>query len=242
MHALRCGPQTEGTAPEEGDTEPDPELVLAAEEWIVAVWEPFAARWAEVSAAKTLHRDLFLQRELLARDRESVELVWGFGRLRWEADGAVLDHPLVTIPVEVEQDDATQRIRVCPAGAPEVEARCLAALSLADRAGFMSIRQSVNDDGLDPWDGPALEGVLRPLVRALDHEGTLVEQASLLGPTATVDQSWVLFMRRRQPDYLGFLDRMRALYRDESVAVPDTLQAIVSDTSVGLGRPGDWRR
>ena len=153
--------------------------------------------------------DLFLQRELLARDRESVELVWGFGRLRWEADGAVLDHPLITIPVEVEQDDATQRIRVCPAGAPEVEARCLAALSLADRAGFMSIRQSVNDDGLDLWDGPALEGVLRPLVRAIDHEGMLVEQAPLLGPTAMVDQSWVLFMRRRQPDYLGFLDRMR---------------------------------
>ncbi len=34
-----------------------------------------------------------------------------------------------------------------------------------------------------------------------------------------MDGSWVLFMRRRLPDYLGFLDRMRELYRDESVAV-----------------------
>ena len=153
----------------------------------------------------------------------------------------MLDHPLITIPVEVEQDDATQRIRVCPAGAPEVEARCLAALPLADRAGFMSIRQSVNDDGLDPWDGPALEGVLRPLVRAIDHEGTLVEQVPLPGPTAVVDQSWVLFMRRRQPDYLGFLDRMRALYRDESVAVPGTLQAAVSDSPSALVGPDGCR-
>jgi hypothetical protein len=143
--AADLGPE-EGADPDEA-AEPDPELMAAAEEWIAAVWEPFAARWAEVSAAKTLHRDLFQQRELLARDRESVELVWGFGRLRWEADDAVIDHPLITIPVEVEQDDATQRIRVCPAGAPEVEARCLAAVPLADRPGFISIRQSVNDEG-----------------------------------------------------------------------------------------------
>jgi very-short-patch-repair endonuclease len=118
---------------------------------------------------------------------------------------------------------------VCPAGAPEVEARCLAGLSLSDRAGFMSIRQSVNDEGTDLWDPHVLQSLLRPLVRAVDHEGTVVDQTSPPGDAAVVDGSWVLFMRRRLPDYLGFLDRMRALYRDESVAVPDTLQAVVTD-------------
>ncbi|HXZ76628.1 MAG TPA: hypothetical protein VEH31_37940, partial [Streptosporangiaceae bacterium] len=49
-----------------------------------------------------------------------------------------------------------------------------------------------------------------------------------------VDGSWVLFMRRRQPDYQGFLDRMRALYRDESVPVPSTLRAAVSDAPSSL--------
>ena len=42
---------------------------------------------------------------------------------------------------------------------------------------------------------------------------------------AAVDGSWVLFMRRRQPDYQGYLERMQMLYRDESVPVPTTLQA-----------------
>jgi hypothetical protein len=82
-----------------------PALVTAAEQWVVAVWEPFAARWAEVAAAKALHRDLFEQRERLATDRESVELIWGFGRLRWKHDGELIDHPLISIPVEVDQDD-----------------------------------------------------------------------------------------------------------------------------------------
>ena len=223
----------------EGDqpgARPGPELVAAAEQWVAATWEPFAARWAEVTAVKTLHRDLFRQRELLATDRESLELVWGFGRLRWMHDDATVDHPLVCIPVEVEQDEVTQRIRVCAAGAPEVEARCLAGLSLADRAGFMSLRQSVNDEGTDLWDAQVLEGLLRPLVRAIDHEGSVVEHAPPPADEdpAAVDGSWMLFMRRRLPDYQGFLERMRALYRDESVAVPNTVQAVVSDAPSAL--------
>ena len=210
-------------------SDPDSALVRAASEWIASEWEPFAARWAQVAEAKALHRDLFQQREYLATDRESLELVWGFGRLRWRCDGIVIDHPLVTIPVEVEQDDDTQRIRVIPAGAPEVEARCVAGLSLTDRARYMSVRQSVNDSGMDLWDEQALAHVLQQLVRAINHEGTLAGQAPPPAQAAVVDGSWVLYMRRRLPDYQGFLERMRELYRDESVPLPDTLQAIVTD-------------
>ncbi len=213
---------------------PDPERSDAAERWIADIWEPFAARWAEVTAAKNLHRDLFQQRELLATDRESVELVWGFGRLRWDCEGEPADHPLLCIPVEVEHDEVTQKIRVVPAGAPEVDARCLADLPLADRARYMSIRQSVNDEGLDLWDSQGLRGVLQSLIRAIDHEGTVIEQVRPHSGTATVDRSWVLFMRRRLPDYQGFLERMRALYKDKSVAVPETLRAVVSDAPSAL--------
>ena len=232
LRAVTDGPDPDAAAPGA-----DPELRAAAAQWIAAVWEPYAARWAEVTAAKTLHRDLFQQRELLATDRESLELVWGFGRLRWRPGGGeAVDHPLVCIPVEVEQDETTQRIRVCPAGAPEVEARCLAGLSLADRTAFMSIRQLVSDEGADLWDAEGLQGLLRPLIRAIDHEGTVVGQAAppAEATAAVVDGSWVLFMRRRLPDYQGFLERMRALYRDQAVAVPDPLQAVVSDSPSAL--------
>ncbi len=219
---------------EPGGYEVDPDLIVAADRWVAAVWEPFAGRWAEVAAAKNLHRDLFQQREFLATDRESVELIWGFGRLRWQCDGELVDHPLLCIPVEVEHDKVTQKIRVCPAGAPEVEARCLADLPLADRARYLSIRQSVNDEGLDLWDPQVVRGVLQPLIRAIDHEGTVAEHVSPHGGAATVDSSWVLFMRRQLPDYQGFLEQMRALYKDESVAVPETLQAVVSDAPSAL--------
>ena len=128
-------------------------------------------------------------------------------------------------------------LQVRPAGAPEVEARCLAGLSLADRAGFMNIRQSVSDEGTDLWDAQTLQNLLRPLIRAIDHAGTVVEHAPppREDAAAVVDGSWVLFMRRRLPDYQGFLERMRTLYRDQSVAVPNTLQAVVSDSPSAAG-------
>jgi very-short-patch-repair endonuclease len=235
-------PVVRTAAGEDEDAEFAPDLVVAAQQWIATDWEPFAAEWARVSAAKTLHRDLFRQRELLAMNRESVELVWGFGRLRWAHDGVVIDHPLLTIPVEIEHDEATQRVRVCPAGAPEVEARCLAGLSLADRAGYMSVRQSVNDEGTDLWDRQVLASITQPLIRAADDSGRLVETAPPAAESAVADGSWVLFMRRRLPDYQGFLDRMRELYKDEATAVPDTLQAVVSDAPselAGAGADGD---
>jgi hypothetical protein len=207
-------------------------LSPAAEAWLTV---DFAG--PEETAARALHRDLFQQREVLARDRESIELVWGFGRLRWRADGALVDHPLLTVPCEVTLDGGTQGIRVSPAGAPQVEVRCLAGLPLADRDEFMSIGQSVGDAGIDPWDGPALEDVLRRLVRAVDHEGTLAAQAPAPGGAAVADPGWVLFVRRRRPDYLGFLKRMRDLYRDDAVAVPHTLRAIVSAAPSALTEP-----
>ena len=62
---------SDGIRQDEHGTGSGPGLVSAAGQWITREWEPFASRWAEVTGAKTLHRALFQQRELLATDREA---------------------------------------------------------------------------------------------------------------------------------------------------------------------------
>src|SRR5258706_7108686 len=47
---------------EHGPAGPDPELLAAAQQWIAARREPFAARLAEGTAPKTPHRDLLQHR------------------------------------------------------------------------------------------------------------------------------------------------------------------------------------
>lgn len=76
------------------ETTDDERLLLErAELWLSRLWEPWSRRCEEVSAAKSLYRDLFEQRELLSTDRESLELCWGFGRVQWrpEGQGASID-------------------------------------------------------------------------------------------------------------------------------------------------------
>ena len=48
--------RSDGADPDEPDL--DPALVTAAEQWVVAAWEPFADCWAEVAAAKAWRRRL----------------------------------------------------------------------------------------------------------------------------------------------------------------------------------------
>jgi hypothetical protein len=196
------------------DDPTDGDLALAerAEDWVVRVWAPWAAEHREASQAKALYRDLFELRERLATDRDAVELVWGFGRLRWHIEGTRVDHPLVTIPVEVEMDQGTQRLSVVPAGAAEVEALCLAGLHLDDRPGYLGARAGVVDVPLDTWDAVGMSDLLRRLTRAIDHDGSFEGDGLEAAHVASVDRTWVLYLRRRRPDYQGFLDEMRKLY------------------------------
>jgi very-short-patch-repair endonuclease len=230
---------------ESADLEHRPEVVLpdelterdfadaeAAERWLAEEWDPWAESYGQARATKRLYRDLFEQRERLAVDRDAVELVWGFGRLRWLPDERVaVDHPVLTIPAEIDVDETSNELRVRAAGAVEVESLYLADLSLDDRPGFNAFRQSLadSDDLMDPWDQVGLSELSRRIVRSIDHDGTLIGEADSPANSAVVDRSWVLYLRRRRPDYQGFLDKLRDLYKSGAAVPPDPLQALVVD-------------
>ena len=135
-----------------------------AQAWIDAIWRPWSAQWKSAQAVKQLHRNLFEQRERLALDRDAVELVWGFGRLRWTSDDdqrTVVDHPLLTVPVEIEAAQGSEHLGVRPAGPLEVEGRPLIGLDVHDRSGYSVIRQTVAGDPIDPWLDSDRDEVLR---------------------------------------------------------------------------------
>ena len=188
-----------------------------AQDWIETIWRPWSEHWKTAHAVKQLHRNLFEQRERLAIDRDAVELVWGFGRLRW-TDGTgdkhtSVDHPLLTVPVEIDAVQGSEHLQVRPAGPLEVEGRPLIGLDVHDRSGYSVIRQTVAGDPIDPWLESDRDDLLRRLVRAVDDEGSLVEIGAARSEHATVDTGWTLFLRRKVPDSEGFLQAMRELYR-----------------------------
>lgn len=205
--------------------------INTAERWVSDTWVPWSVLHGERAQTKALYRRLFELRDKVSNDRDGIELLWGFGRVRWQLGPAdVVDHPLMTIPVEIDIDGTTNQISVRPSGALAVESLYLADVNLDDRAGFTAIRQSleVTDSVVDPWDDATVDDLVRRIVRCLDQDGSTVPVADAVGADATADTSWILYLRRRQPDYQGFLDTMRDLYRD-GATVPDPLQALVID-------------
>lgn len=199
-------------------------LLALAQDWIDRVWTPWAESHVAALTVKRLYRDLFEQRDKLNGERESVELVWGFGRLRWNIDDKRVDHPLLTVPMEIERALDSGRISAVQVGQAEVETRWLAGLPVSDREGFLSIRQQASESGVDPWSSDALGELTHRLLRAIDQQNR----------GATVDPQWVLYIRRRRPDYQGFLDQMQQLYRDGSCPIPDPLRAVISDAPSAL--------
>lgn len=199
--------------------------------WLQDVWTPWAETYRLSSEAKNLHRDLFEQREKLNLDRESVELVWGFGRARWNPDGYPIDHPLVTVSAEITMNMDTQRISVSPAASAEIEISYLAGAPVHDKASIMAIRQSAVDDEIDPWDFDGMSEILLKLARAIDDNGTVVAVADGNDDALNVDPSWSLFVRPRVPDSQGFLNDMREIYLADGV-IPAPLGDIVSIASM----------
>lgn len=214
------------------------------EVWAASVWAPWAQRWLEIDKGRSFYKQLFDLRARVERDRETVECLWGLGRLRWaveqeDGEAAEVDHPLLTVAVELTADSRTGRISVCPAGAPVVETGWSTGLPLADRAGFNDDRSYVQQVELDVW-GDSATGLLTGLLRHIDLDGVADEDRASQGGVATLATGdWALFVRRRQPNFRGFIEDQRRLYREEGAEVPAPFAALVVDEASSLGAAPD---
>jgi very-short-patch-repair endonuclease len=229
------------TLPEE-PTDNDLGAALEAEAWVKNLWDPWSLCYREASEVKRLHRRLFELREQYAADRDALELVWGFGRLRWRPDGlTVIDHPLLSVPVEVEMAENTAQITIRPSGGLTVETTYLSDIDVVDNRPQLLQTQKLlleQEQPEDPWIPETHRDLALRLLRAIDQDGVL-EGEGAAGPyDAVADLSWMLFLQRRRPDYQGFLNSMRDLYKN-GVAPPNPLVAIVSDAPSELEKPRD---
>ena len=205
-------------------------------EWISSEWKPWSEGWLEIERGRSFYKQLFDLRTRMERERELIECVWGFGQLRWvpsiDGMGEVrVDHPLLCVAVEFTLEQSTGRITVAPASAPGVESAWSSGLPLSDRAGFNDQRASAEQISLDPW-GPGRLDLLRSLLRAIDLDGVLVDSDGTSSPDALArldPDEWVLFARRRQTNFRGFLDDQRRLYSQPGAVVPSPFAALVID-------------
>lgn len=210
---------------------------LLVDDWVRDVWDPWAASWTQIERSRSFYKTLYGLRAQLDRDRDSLELIWGFGRLRWATESGQVDHPLLTIAVELTLEEEG-RLCVIPSGPVEIESACLTELSLADRHGYLSLSQAGIADETDPWAVSGRQELLKRLLRFIDHDGVFAEPeaGAAVASHAKVTDEWVFFVQRRAADYLGFLEAQRELYKNgASATLP--FQSLVVDQPSSLTDP-----
>ena len=184
---------------------------LLAEDWAEAHWGPWAEEWKRIESSRTFYKDLYSLRTRLERDGDGFELVWGFGRLRWLSAGRTVDHPLVTVPVEIHLHE-DGRLAVSISGTAQVEASFVGDLELADHPLYQAYRSESAAADLDMWNDESRGSLLDQLLRAISHDGVRSDHAPQDDFPVLTDE-WVLYLRRRQADYVAFLEQQRELYR-----------------------------
>ena len=208
--------------------------MLLLQEWMETVWQPWSTRWQAIDAGRAFYKKMFDLRSRLDRQRETFELVWGFGRTRWApkagAKAVRVDQPMLTVSMEMSFDRRSGRIAVAPAAPVVVEGTWTVGLPLSDREGYAQQRATAERIEIEPW-GPSRTETIRTLLRALDQDGRLAsddepvrfEEHAIADP-----DGWVLYVRRRRPNFQGFLDAQRRLYADGE-EVPAPFAALVVD-------------
>ena len=159
---------------DEDTTDEALDAAVLLDDWIEATWRPWAARWREVEAGRSFYKSLFALRTLLEREGDSLELVWGFGRLRWTTRQGLIDHPLLVAPVDISFDagDARGALEITPSGPLEVELSFLTEVVLSNRPEYLALRDSEAADDLAVWDDESRSAFLERFQRLLDHDGS----------------------------------------------------------------------
>jgi very-short-patch-repair endonuclease len=217
--------------PEEGGAPPPTEVY---ESWVAEAWEPWSERWQLVERSREFYKNLYGLRARVERDRDGVELVWGFGRLRWDTPQGTLDHPMITVPVELTLD-REGRIEIEPSGSTQIESAYLGEVDLVGRSDYLALRQSNRADDIELWDEASRSELLHQLLRFVDHDGQFGSAAPPPTRHATVSDEWVLFVRRRQADYVAFLEAQRQLYQEGVEPALPFLSLVVDQPSLLAG-------
>ncbi|MEG3159460.1 AAA domain-containing protein [Sphingomonas sp. LB2R24] len=188
-------------------------LETALEGYRREVWSAWALEERPRRQTIDLYNGLFALRQTLDGGSEQpVELAWGIGIARWTRPAGRLHHPLLTVQVELTLDEVSHRIDVRPRSEapPSIETSPLDALDAPSVDEWHTWTErylnSLEGEGLSPFDPESFAPVLRRAVALLDSDGQhlpdMGERHAPVGETLQVDGRWVLIERTRSATQL----------------------------------------
>lgn len=194
--------------------------------YVSGPWSAWATAEQPRRQTIAVYNKLFLLQQALEAEGAEMplELVWGIGIAVWKhPSGRLIRYPIITQLVEIALDTGTLALEVRPRDRlPRIETDGFVELGVPGvvhlEAAWRAHLERI-DATLSPFDTSSFEGILKAGVGFLDSGGTYWPEFTTSredralpppGEHLRVTGTWVLFARRRSPNFLiEDLERLR---------------------------------
>lgn len=201
--------------------EAETEFRAKASEYLTG-YTPQWENWAEAETLRrktiSLYSDLFSLMSTIASTEATkpIELVCGMGVSAWSIpnEGGSVDfqYPVLNQVLEIALNDASMAVEVRPrAVQPAVELDALVACGV-HRAGETEQQarkqlENTREHPVTPFDTSSCQDVLKLIVRNLHAQGVFIERSDKNqfpppGEALTVSESWLMYVRPKNNNYL----------------------------------------
>jgi very-short-patch-repair endonuclease len=215
-----------GDAPKRLARSDVPQVESLFENYVSGPWSMWAVAERPRRKSTALYNALYLLHQSLEAEgaETPLELVWGIGVAVWRhPSGTLIRYPIITQLVEIALDTDTLALEVRPRDkSPVLETDPFAELDVSGVVNVEATWRSQLDrmeETLSPFEISSFEEVLKTSVGFLDSGGIYRPRSVQSGDDCTlpdptehlvVTDTWVLFARRRSPNFLiEDLERLR---------------------------------
>ena len=182
-------------------------------------WEGWSARWktwAELEKPARKSLDLFGRlydlHGRIDREGEQYELLLGEGIVRSTSGGALVEHPVLTIRVDLSFDPAIPEFSIRESGrSPDLVGSVLRSLANAQAGGIEVLRRELEEGQFHPLGEADTSGFLKSVIhRVLPTEGEYLEDRETARRKASpvLFRDPVLFLRKKVPGIAEMADRI----------------------------------
>jgi very-short-patch-repair endonuclease len=190
-----------------------------------------------------LYRALFLLRQRLQKEGDTVELIWGHGLLSWQVGAETVWHPLLLTRVEIEFDPASGVIRVVPGSAPTyLDLEPLDGLDVTGIGAVTALAGGLVSEPVDPWEQSECLRLYREIVGNLSPSAAAVGEGRPAAPGEhpALGHAPVLFVRRRRTGYQRDLQRIAEAVRDGHPVPPTIASVVAYDQTSAAEEAANW--
>ncbi len=197
-------------------------------------WMPWAEENRRHQAIQRTYIELYAIYQRAEKLGEQYEVVVGVGFLQWRSpNSGEIRHPLLTLRAGIEFDGAKGIMTVGPPMNGQKPTLEIDMLETADRPGVQEqrkIQEGIDELDGDPWEGSALENVLKSLANGISSESRYDRSMSRPAQISDIAQLHVapsLILRKRSPrTFVEYFSKIVGLIETDD-AVPDAVRRLV---------------